>query len=61
MIVGINVQHNQNVSVKQTPSATSKTSLFQADSNMCRDLEKSGCKENHFYSLLSGQAEASIY
>ena len=29
MIVGINVQHNQNVSVKQTPSATSKTSLFQ--------------------------------
>ena len=30
MIVGINVQQNQNVSVKQTPSATSKTSLFQA-------------------------------
>lgn len=30
MIAGINVQHNQNVSVKQTPSGTSKNSLFQA-------------------------------
>ena len=42
---------------RKMPTNTEITSWI----NSCVRLWKTGCKENHFYSLPFGQAEASIY